>query len=175
MFSSHRIINFNTYDSQHTSKLLLLYIKIIPLKFEFVVLTAICMNSIIFQDVTLCNLIEIHRCFGGIQFLHLHGRRLRQARSRWQANKCYIPGDNTLDYHQMFGYYFILLYSEMLMVCNLLSACWSYIWFYALVTLDSFQEGKGHFENLLADLCLSCLRIFVCIALEYSEQKNTIF
>jgi hypothetical protein len=69
----------------------------------------------------------------------------------------------------------MLLYSEMLMVCNLLSDCRSYIWFYALMTLDSLQEGKGCLENLLADLYLSRLRIFVCIALEYSEQKNTIF
>jgi hypothetical protein len=48
----------------------------------FYVLTAMNMNTIIFQDVTPCNLVELYGCFGGTYCLHLQGLRVSQSSSK---------------------------------------------------------------------------------------------
>jgi hypothetical protein len=51
----------------------------------FEVLTAVVIKSFIFWDITPCSPLKVSRLFGRTYRLHLHGRRISQARIQREA------------------------------------------------------------------------------------------
>jgi hypothetical protein len=54
-------------------------------------------RPIVFKDKTPCSVINFHSHFGGMYFVHLHGRRVCQARSKWTSVWWLLPACWLLD------------------------------------------------------------------------------
>jgi hypothetical protein len=80
----------------------------------FEVITAVVMKSSVFWDITPCGPLKVNRHFGGTFRLHLHGRRISQARnqheSKWQAERIlrpwrrqHVPPKRRLTFNRLHG------------------------------------------------------------------------